>query len=217
MDACCGENSWIDRRRGRPAIEIDDFLDDLLDAADDLELVAPDFGTSKGKAYEVWVMLDIIAHLLWKGVEVHPHDCDDEVEPFFRVAGSPAGMPSQNSNGAPCHFKLERASTCLELHLGLDHEGVSTSTHEIDLCVLPMPLAYFLRYSGGGPYRGPVRLGLELKAHGGRYKLPHDVPRALLGVAMDLDPCWRVDRWTLHTFLWGGKPPFTGWAETNSP
>ena len=54
-------------------------------------------------------MLDIVARLLRRGVEVHPHDCDDEVEPIFRVAGSPAGMPSHNADGAPCHFKLERA------------------------------------------------------------------------------------------------------------
>lgn len=181
-------------------MDIEDILDELEEAADELGLVAPDFGTSKGKAYEVWVMLEIVVRLMRKGVDVFPHDCDDAFEPYFRVSGSPANMPAKDSDGHdPCHFKLHKNDNWLELHLGLNNEGLSTATHEIDLTIIPWPHGYLLRQSGGGPFKGPLYVGLELKAYSSEHKLPHDIPRALLGVALDLDPAWAIDRWTMHT------------------
>ena len=185
-------------------MEIDDVFDELHDAADGLGIVAPDFGTSKGKAYEVWIMLEIVVRLLRDGVDVHPHDCADELEPYFRVSGSPADMPSHAAGAtSPCHFKLRRGRRSLELHLGLNHGGLSTATHEIDLSVLPGFAAWKLRQEGGGPYEREPFVGLELKAYSDKHKLPHDIPRALLGVAMDLDPAFGMYNWTVTTF--GGE------------
>lgn len=45
-------------------MEIADDLDELHDAAADLGIVAPEFGTSRGKAYEVWVMLELVVRLM---------------------------------------------------------------------------------------------------------------------------------------------------------
>lgn len=181
-------------------MEIDDVVDELHEAANNLGILAPNFGTSKGKAYEVWIMLEIVVRLMRRGVDVYPHDCDDEIEPYFRVSGSPADMPAKGPNGkAPCHFKLVKNQRLFELHLGLNMEGLSTATHEIDLSVLNLPQAYALRLAGGGPFDGHVSVGLELKAHSDEYKLSHDIPRALLGVALDLDPTWAIHSWTFHT------------------
>lgn len=181
-------------------MEIDDVFDELHDAAAQLGVVAPDFGTSKGKAYEVWIMLELVVGLMSRGFDVHPHDCDDDLEPYFRVSGSPAGMPGKGSKDAPCHFTFERHGRAIELHLGLNHRGISGSTHELDLTFVHAGGAYAIRQSGGGPWDGAPVVGLELKAYADTHKLPHDIPRALLGVALDLDPTWPVTAWTFHTF-----------------
>lgn len=169
-------------------------------------MVAPNFGTSKGKAYEVWVMLEIVFRLMQLGVDIFPHDRADVIEPFFRVSGSPADMPAKGPSGdGPCHFKLQRKGRWFELHLGLNNQGLSTTTHEIDLVVLPCHEGLTLRQVGGGPYAGSVMVGLELKAYSDTHKLDHSVPRALLGVAVDLDPAWAIQGWTVHTVGGGGR------------
>lgn len=186
-------------------MEIDDVFDELHDAAAQLGIVAPGFGTSKGKAYEVWIMLELVVGLMARGFDVHPLDCDDELEPYFRVSGSPADMPGAGSKNAPCHFMFVRNGRGIELHLGLNHRGISGSTHELDLTFVPAPGGYAIRQSGGGPWDGAPVVGLELKAYTDTHKLPHDIPRALLGVAVDLDPTWPVTAWTFHTFGGGER------------
>jgi hypothetical protein len=138
--------------------------------------------------------------LMDRGVHVWPLDRDDKLEPNFRVSGSPADMPASGGSGdGPCHFLFIKNDKALELHLGLKHEGVSETTHEIDLSVIQAGHGRALRHAGGGPVKGPTLVGLELKAYSDRYKLDHGIPRALLGIAIDLDPWWPMQAWTLHT------------------
>jgi hypothetical protein len=181
-------------------VDIDDVLDELVDAADALGIVAPNFGTSKGKAYEVWVMLEIVVRLISRGVEIFPLDRDGALEPNFRVSGSPADMPpSGGGGGGPCHFLLRKHGRYLELHLGLNHAGGSAATHEIDLSVLWAVQGKALRDNGGGPFAEQPLVGLELKAYSEKHKLDHAIARALIGVAVDLDPWWPMHSLTLKT------------------
>lgn len=181
-------------------MKIDDVLDELVDAADALGIVAPNFGTSKGKAYEVWIMLEIVVRLNARGVWASPRDRDGAFEPNFRVSGSPTNMPSSGGSGdGPCHFLLWKNSRYLELHLGLKHAGSSAATHELDLSVVWAHQGKALRDSGGGPFAEQPPVGLELKAYSDEHKLDHGIPRALIGVAVDLDPWWPMQSLTLKT------------------
>ncbi|WP_406870276.1 hypothetical protein ABEB22_10840 [Thioclava sp. 'Guangxiensis'] len=181
-------------------MEIVDVLDELVDSANALGIIAPSFGTSKGKAYEVWVMLEIVVRLQKRGVNVLPLDSDGNFERIFRVSGSPSNMPpSGGKGGGPCHFALYGRRCRLELHLGLNYVGGSTSTHEFDLSVVSKREAKALRDKGGGPFTGQPLVGVELKAYTEKHKLDHGVPRALIGVAIDLDPWLPAQRLTLTT------------------
>lgn len=181
-------------------MQIDDVFDDLVNAANALGIVAPHFGTSKGKAYEVWIMLEIVVRLIARGVTISPLDRNGIVEPNFRVSGSPTDMPPSGGSGdGPCHFLLSKRGRHLELHLGLKYVGGSTATHEIDLSVVWSVQGKALRDSGGGPFAEQPLVGLELKAFSEKHKLDHGIPRALIGVAVDLDPWWPMQSLTLRT------------------
>jgi len=181
-------------------MEIDDILDELVDASDALGIVAPNFGTSKGKAYEVWIMLEIVVRLNARGIEIFSRDRDGAFEPNFRVSGSPTNMPPSGGSGdGPCHFLLRKLGRELELHLGLKHVGSSAASHEMDLSVVWASQGKALRDSGGGPFADQPLIGLELKAYSEKYKLDHSIPRALIGVAVDLDPWWPMQSLTLNT------------------
>lgn len=176
------------------------LLGKLQAAATALGIAAPSIGASKGKAYEVWIMLEIAARLKRRGVKVYPLNQNNQMETNLRVNGAPANMPGVDPSGsAACHFLFVRDANIVELHLGLNHLGLSGATHEIDLSVLPAAQGWELRQKGGGPFDGHVHVGLELKAHSDQYKLDHSIPRALLGVAIDLDPSWPIQGWTFHT------------------
>lgn len=191
---------------------IDDVLDELRDAADDLGITAPHFGTSKGKAYEIWVILELVARLRERGLRIEAHDRNDRFEPCFRVSGAPADMPGSGDGGAPgpCHFKIHGRFGWVELHLGLNNRGMSGASHEIDLAIISGLDGLRLRSAGGGPFEGRVEIGLELKAFSAKHKLPHDIPRALLGVAIDLDPAWALAGCSLHSH--GGRLRW-GWRK----
>lgn len=105
-------------------------------------------------------------------------------------------MPDADSpsDDEPSHFRVEGSSAALELHIGLQSRGVSDSPHELDVSVLPAIFGQARRQDGGGVYEGPLTHGLELKAYDAKHKLDQSIPRALLGVAIDLELMWVLPR-----------------------
>jgi len=181
------------------------FSKALHDAANILGVQAPAIGTSKGKAYEAWIMLEIVVRLQKLGVIAFPVDHKDALVSKFEVSGGPANMPSEASSKGdePCHFVLAKDRTILELHLGLKCLGLSDARHELDIVVIDRGAAKQLRQSGGGPYEGLIAAGAELKAYDRKHKLPHVIPRAMLGIAVDIDPGWIMGHFVIRTV--GGK------------
>ncbi|WP_447753328.1 hypothetical protein [Sphingopyxis fribergensis] len=171
-------------------------LTKLGDAANALGILAPDVGTGAGKAYEAWIMLELALRLKHQGIAVLPLDHNNLWEWHFRIAGGPANMPGAGTTkgNEPCHFLISNGRKHVELHLGLQHRGSSGATHEIDISVVDAKRARALRIAGGGPYRGSGKVGLELKAFDAKHKLPQHFPRALIGIAVDLDPLWLAGR-----------------------
>jgi hypothetical protein len=173
-------------------MEISDVQDEIEAAANALGVVAPNLGTSKGKAYEVWVLFEIAVRLLRRGYWAMPSSPADRSVMVFRVRGSPSGMPDGASTATdePSHFILAGSQRALEMHIGLQARGVSLASHEIDVSVLPHELGSTCRTQGGGIYAGPLTHGLELKAYDKKHKFDQAIPRAVLGVAVDLNPSW---------------------------
>lgn len=172
-------------------MDLSDLQRAVTDAADNLAQIAPSIGT-KGKAYEVWVAFELAVRLLKRGYEVAAHEPGGVEVAVFRARGSPGRMSSVDVEGDdnPSHFRVAGWRQTLEIHLGLQIVGSSTSRHEIDITVLPADAAEALRDAGGGPYRGSLLVGLELKAYDVKRKLNQIYPRALLGVAVDVEPGW---------------------------
>lgn len=65
---------------------------------------------------------------------------------------------------------------------------MSGASHEIDISLNRKYECMTVRSTVGGPYPGPPVLGLELKHYGSESTLNKNFARALLGVAIDLDP-----------------------------
>lgn len=182
-------------------MDLSDLQDAIVEAADGLAQVAPSVGT-KGKAYEVWIAFEIAVRLLQRGYPVEAHDPSGIEVGVFRVRGSPGGMPSLDAEGDdnPSHFHVDGRRGALEVHVGLQSLGVSGSRHEIDITVLPADAGEDCRDSGGGAYAGPRMVGLELKAYADKSKLDQLFARALVGVAVDVDPGWLFPGHVLVTF-----------------
>lgn len=173
--------------------DFDDLIANVQNAAKNLKINAPSVGTSKGKAYEVWLMLEIAYKLKKENFVLLPHGCDDKPAKIFRVSGSPANMPAHNGkvSKSPCHFKFYKSKNkVFELHLGLKVSGCSGADHEVDLLIIEHSQALALRLAGGGPFDGNLIVALELKAFDKEGKLPHDISRAFLGVGVDVGGCW---------------------------
>ncbi len=187
-------------------MELTDLEEAIAEAADDLASLAPSVG-GKGKAYEVWILFELAVRLMRAGYPVAVRDPADIDLGVFRVRGAPGGMPDADAPGDdnPSHFHVAGEAHDLEIHVGLQVQGVSTSRHEIDITVLPAEIGRKLRDEGGGPYAGPLMLGLELKAYDGKHKLSQGFPRALVGVAVDVDPAWLHPRIGLFTHGGGLK------------
>lgn len=165
------------------------------DAARQMAMAAPDVATGKGKAFEVWALLSIARHLSNAKLSVSAVGCDDMPVSIFIARGGPGLMPSAGANpsASPSHIVVGGASFAgqVELHLGLQHLSRRGVSHELDLSALPRQSAHLCRANGGGYYRGPLTVAVELKAYDNKYKLDQGVARALLGTMVDLEP-WRT-------------------------
>ena len=173
----------------------DDVLEEIQEAGDELGTLAPSLSEdAKGKAYEVWIAFEIATRLLRHGYDVRAVNPFGAPEPSFKVRGSPGGMTNTATRptSPPTHFEVRGGDRELELHIGLQLRGLSGATHEVDVTVLPAEIGRFVRSHGGGPYNGPLDHGYELKAYDEKHKLGQGFPRALLGIAADINPSWFV-------------------------
>jgi hypothetical protein len=165
----------------------------IAEAANALGSGAPNFSEGGGKTYEAWVLLEI-ANRLRTDVIVSARDHTDAITNDFRVRGAPGFIPSATSPyGAPCHFHLQGENANAELHSSLRHRGVSGDTHELDISAVDFSRATHIRNNGGGPFdAGPLNqatlMGVELKEYDDANSLPKVYARALVGVALDLEP-----------------------------
>lgn len=192
-------------------METSDVQEEIVEAADALGLIAPDLGSGKGKAYEAWVLFEIAVKLMERGYGVLPCGPSETVVNAFRLRGSPGGMPdaaTPASADPPSHFVLEGNLQSLEMHIGVQVRGISGASHEVDVSVLPRELGRTCRRNGGGIFQGPLSHGLELQAYDAQFKLSQVMPRALLGVALDLDPTWALVQVVYRT-QGGGERSFS--------
>ena len=113
-----------------------------------------------------------------------------------------------------------------ELHSSLRHRGGSGDTYELDISAIDAAWTDHVRSHGGCPYppgffgRAAIP-GIELKEYDGAKSLPKVYPRALIGVAVDLEPdvhvavdrrpraneveCQGADFWLLTTTMLGSS------------
>lgn len=172
-----------------------DIQTKIKDAASKLSLVAKGLGKQDGKAYEAWVLLELAARLHAMKYDVRGCNPTGATVTDFRLRGGPGHMPGVHdklTTDTPSHLALSGSYADLELHISIEVVGMSEATHELDVSVLPAREGYSCRLNGGGPYRGHVLLGVELKAYDEEKTLPMGLPRALLGTAVDLDPTWAI-------------------------
>ena len=166
----------------------------IAKAAKGLGLGAPDFSEGGGKAYEAWVLLELASRVR-PVLAVTPCDHTGAPTTAFRIRGGPGYIPAANSTAVdePCHFHLAGQRGHAELHSSLRHRGSSGDTHELDVSAVDAGWASHIRHHGGGPFHGGplgqgTLLGIELKEYDGAKSLPKVHPRALVGVALDLEP-----------------------------
>lgn len=178
-------------------------------AAKALGVAAPDFSEGGGKTYEAWVLLEVATRVKLD-IVVSARTHTGALTTSFRIRGGPGYLPNATSRTPePCHFHLTGAHGEAELHSSLRHRGASGDTHELDVSVVEPDRAEWIRQHGGGPFVAPPLLGLELKEYDVARSLPKVYPRALLGVATDLEPY-------LHVLLErrrGGRVHAAGWTD----
>lgn len=175
-----------------PSLE-EQFTQEIALASTDLAIAQPDLGLGLGKRFEAWLYLKIAADL---GPLAKARDSAGTSTADLIIRGGPGYMAPKT--GDPLveagYFRIEGdEGPHLELHAGLRHKGLSGASHEIDIS-LNSRLTCHLTRSGtkAAPYPGAPVLGLELKQYDAAKALDKNFARALLGVAVDLDPCWLI-------------------------
>lgn len=110
----------------------------------------------QNRGYDVWVRRS-------DGHRVLPTDADRR---FIQRGGAPTGIASQAlgpNNASSIVFRLNNRPAW-EILNGIQFEGRSTATHEIDLAIIPESVAQALRrLPAGGAPRGRPRVSIECK------------------------------------------------------
>ncbi|WP_182084297.1 hypothetical protein [Aureimonas sp. ME7] len=164
-----------------------ELTDAIQQAAVQVSIHAPSFSSGNGKAFETWIFLEAAA-VLQTNNAVLARDSHGKPTSEFRVCGAPSNLPTMSTSAAsePCHFLV---GDHRELHAGLLHRGASGDSHELDVSVVSTHDAAVLRHGRNRePYQGTRYAGIELKEYDAAGSLPKTYARALLGVALDLDP-----------------------------
>jgi hypothetical protein len=164
----------------------------IATAAKALSIAAPSISTGQGKTYEAWVMLEIAAGLKTLGVDIEARNHKNQPTKAFKVRGGPGYIRPASSNKAdePCHFVVQTDwRREWEIHASVKHRGVSGDEHELDVSIIGSRGANISRaLPNGAAFKGLRLMALELKEFDAESYLDKGIPRALLGVAVDLDP-----------------------------
>lgn len=172
---------------------LDQQLADAIEqAATVLAIKAPDIGSGLGKSYEAWLMLEIAAGVPAPYSAV-PIDYKGDPTTVLVVRGGPGYIASASGHSAnqAGAIRIDQGGyPAVELHASLRHRGLSNASHEIDISLNLASVCQAVRRSGTAPYPGPPILGLELKQYGADQNLNKNFGRALLAVAVDLQPQW---------------------------
>ncbi len=160
-------------------------------AAAQLSLSVEGLGKTKGKTYEVWVLFRLATHLKALGVHVSARSHKDESTTTFRIKGGPGKIhPTTASSPKPSHFRISKSpgsKRIFEIHVSLEHRGVSDVSHEVDISVISGEFATAIRNKPeGGDYQGPRYACLELKNYATDKELDKNVARAFLAVRQEL-------------------------------
>lgn len=111
----------------------------------------------KRRGYEVWIRRS-------DGTRVLPNDAQRE---FVQRGGVPAGIPPASVGlGEACSIVFSRHGPEWEMLNGVTFEGRSQARHEIDIAIVPGPVAASLRNRGGGSPTGRPRVSIECKDAG---------------------------------------------------
>ncbi len=126
-----------------------------------------------GRAFELLIMggvaraLQVRGYDVWlqrsDGTRILPGDADRR---FIQRGGAPTGIPSAAQgpgNAGAIGFRFQQRPAC-ELWNGIQFEGRSGATHEIDLAIVPASVGQALRArpAGGRPLGRP-RVAIECK------------------------------------------------------
>ena len=127
--------------------------------------------TGKGRTFELYVMTGIaralkaLSYDVWirrsDGSRVRPTDRE---RTFVQRGGLPTGIPSAGDgtlNASSIAFS--RNGRTWEMLNGVTFRGRSQALHEIDIAIVPEPVADSLRHSGGGSPLGRPRVSIECK------------------------------------------------------
>lgn len=179
---------------------VDEIKRGLATTAVVLNVTAPSVADNKGHAYEAWLYFELAASLAAYTPQGYDHAGDKLANGAnFYVRGGPGYIRPKTSKARaePCHFTFVFKARRFEIHVGVKQVGASglckiaderRMTHEADISILPAPYVEAVRQQDqGGPYPGPRIAMLELKAFDAESELSHGIPRALIGVAVDLD------------------------------
>ena len=159
-------------------------------AASALAVHAPSL-TRESKAYEAFFAFEAALGLRAGGAAVTALDHKGAQTKTFIIRGGPGLIPPNIATGdQPSHFGITWNGSGLELHISLVHVSLhSQNSHELDVSIVSHSQAQELRTNGQHlPYFGARAIGAELKAYDSAAWLNKNIPRALLGLVLDLDP-----------------------------
>lgn len=145
-----------------------------------------------GRSFELYVMTGIAVEMQNRGFDVWLQRSDGSRiqathadKTFIQRGGSPTGVAaaSAGTNG-PSVIGMRRPNGDVwELWNGIQFQGRSGGLHEVDLSLVPEPVASTLRTTGGYPIGRP-RVAIECKDYG-TASLPDEV-RAFVARLYDL-------------------------------
>jgi hypothetical protein len=125
-----------------------------------------------GRIFELFIMTGVATRLQSQGFEVWLQRSDgsritpsDTDRRFIQRGGTPTGvLPAACGSGKASVIGLRRIASGSEWEIwnGIQFEGRSGATHEIDIAVVPRDVGTQLRLTGGLPFGRP-RVALECK------------------------------------------------------
>ena len=127
-----------------------------------------------GRLFELYVMTGIALALTQRGYDVWIRRSDgsrvlpnDAQREFVQRGGVPVGIPPASVGpGEASSIVFSRRGPEWEMLNGVTFEGRSQALHEIDIAIVPGPVAASRRNGGGGSPTGRPRVSIECKDAG---------------------------------------------------